>query len=93
MPELPEVETIARRLRPVLTDHTVEDVDVLWSRTIDRPSLDAFLVQLRGARFTGIHRRGKYIVMDLDRPWTLLVHLRMSGKFAVHAPDEGTRRR
>ena len=89
MPELPEVETIARRLRPVLTDHTVEDVDVLWSRTIDRPSLDAFLVQLRGARFTGIHRRGKYIVMDLDRPWTLLVHLRMSGKFAVHGPDEG----
>lgn len=90
MPELPEVETIARKLSPALVGHTVTDLDVLWERTLDRPDLPAFRAALVGATFTKIGRRGKFLVMDLDTGQTLLVHLRMSGKFSLESegPDE-----
>ncbi len=83
MPELPEVETIARKLRPDLIGEAVTGVDLYWRRTIDRPDPDAFRNQILGARFTEIARRGKYLVMALDTGWALLVHLRMSGRFAL----------
>jgi formamidopyrimidine-DNA glycosylase len=89
MPELPEVETIARRLRPALTGRSVVGVEVLWPRTVDRPSLDEFLWTLRGARFTDVGRRGKYLVLDLANHTTLLVHLRMSGRFTLRSGAEG----
>lgn len=85
MPELPEVETIARKLQPVLAGRAIERVEVLWARTIDRPDLDTFRVSLTGARVRDVGRRGKYLMLSLDTGQTLLVHLRMSGKFAVQA--------
>ena len=39
MPELPEVETIARKLAVQVQGRTITDVDVLWQRTVDRPSI------------------------------------------------------
>ena len=89
MPELPEVETIARKLAPVLTGQTIARVDVLWARTVDRPTPDAFCAALTGARVLAIDRRGKYIQMALSTGQTLLVHLRMSGKFAVYSDGPG----
>ncbi len=89
MPELPEVETIARKLAPVLTGQTIARVDVLWARTVDRPTPDAFCAALTDARVLAIDRRGKYIQMALSTGQTLLVHLRMSGKFAVYSDGPG----
>lgn len=89
MPELPEVETIARKLAPVLTGQTIAHVEVLWARTVDRPALEAFCAALTGAGVTAIDRRGKFIQMALSTGQTLLVHLRMSGKFAVYNNDPG----
>ncbi|MBN1246130.1 MAG: bifunctional DNA-formamidopyrimidine glycosylase/DNA-(apurinic or apyrimidinic site) lyase [Anaerolineae bacterium] len=83
MPELPEVETIAQKLSPALVGHEVVQVDVGWDRTIDRPDVVSFRKALIGSRFTGIGRRGKFLVMDLDTGQSLLVHLRMSGKFSL----------
>lgn len=89
MPELPEVETIARHLAPVLTGQTIAHVDVLWPRTVDRPAPDAFCAALTGARVMNVDRRGKFIQVALSTGQTLLVHLRMSGKFAVYRDGPG----
>jgi len=89
MPELPEVETIARHLAPVLTGQTIAHVDVLWLRTVDRPAHEAFCSALTGAWVTHVGRRGKYIQMALSTGQTLLAHLRMSGKFAVYRDGPG----
>lgn len=88
MPELPEVETIARKLQPVLIGRIIKSVAVLWARTVDRPEVNAFCGALTGARVLGVGRRGKYLVLSLDLNRTLLVHLRMSGKFVLSAPGE-----
>ena len=87
MPELPEVETVVRELRPVVVGQTIEGVSVRWLRTLGGMSARVFGVRVRGARFDAIRRRGKYVVFDLARHGTaagsLVGHLRMSGRFAV----------
>jgi formamidopyrimidine-DNA glycosylase len=83
MPELPEVETIARELAPALIGRRITDLDIRWPRTVDRPALPAFRDALIGAAFTHVGRRGKFLVMDLDTAQHLLVHLRMSGRFSL----------
>jgi formamidopyrimidine-DNA glycosylase len=66
-------------------DRSVTAVDVAWPRTVDRPDLVTFQASLVGAKFTHVGRRGKFLVMTLDTGQSLLVHLRMSGKFALRA--------
>jgi formamidopyrimidine-DNA glycosylase len=83
MPELPEVETVARRLRPELRSRAFVGVQVLWERTIDRPDVVAFRAALIGARVVDVARRGKYVTVRLDTGPTLLVHLRMTGKLLI----------
>jgi formamidopyrimidine-DNA glycosylase len=87
MPELPEVETVARKLRPEIVGQRITEVQVLWPRTIDRPALDEFRSQVVNAVFTAAGRRGKFLVLALDTGWQLLAHLRMSGRFVALGPD------
>jgi formamidopyrimidine-DNA glycosylase len=86
MPELPEVETIVRVLRPKLIGRTILDVDVRWPRTVATPSVRQFKRRVRGQVITGVSRRAKYLVFQLqpthkshDVPYSLIIHLRMSG--------------
>lgn len=84
MPELPEVETIVRELRRPLVGRTVVRVRgsglPLRGRAVD---LKALAVVCVGGRFCGATRRGKYILLGLDRG-TVLVHLGMSGRLTLH---------
>ena len=89
MPELPEVETIVRKLRPHLVNRTIAAVEVLWAGTIDRPPLPEFRRRLTGATITGLGRRGKFLIFELNSGQSLLVHLRMSGKFSMRPPGAG----
>jgi formamidopyrimidine-DNA glycosylase len=89
MPELPEVETVVRKLRPHLVGRTIEEVQVLWDRIVDRPDVEAFRRALTGAGITAVGRRGKFLVFSLDTGQTLLAHLRMTGKFFVRGAEEG----
>ncbi|MGC9347325.1 MAG: bifunctional DNA-formamidopyrimidine glycosylase/DNA-(apurinic or apyrimidinic site) lyase [Anaerolineae bacterium] len=89
MPELPEVETIARKLRPVLAGRRIVVTDILWTGIVDRPDLQTFQERLNGSQITDVGRRGKFLVFELDGDGTLLVHLRMSGKFTVRPPEAG----
>jgi formamidopyrimidine-DNA glycosylase len=79
MPELPEVETIVRQLRPVLTGKTVDTVTINWHRTVEGEPPD-FLKKVTGQKIAEVTRRGKYICFRLGNAHHVSVHLRMTGK-------------
>jgi formamidopyrimidine-DNA glycosylase len=89
MPELPEVETVVRQLRPLLTGRTITVASVSWARTVARPSAPDFCAQLAGRRFEALSRRAKYIVATLDDGRLLVGHLRMTGRFYVRGAGTG----
>lgn len=82
MPELPEVETIARKLRPDLVGKTIKEADLRWARTLATPSARNFKEQIRGQKIKEVTRRAKYFILQLS-DYQLLVHLRMSGDLYV----------
>lgn len=92
MPELPEVEVLARHLGPALRGKTIRDVQVRRARVI-RPTPEAEIKRtLTGATFTSLSRRGKYLLFELRRKQspktvTLLGHLGMSGRMFVTRKD------
>ncbi len=88
MPELPEVEIIVRELRAShLLGLKIREVVVFWPRSIAEPSIEEFCQQIRNQTIKDITRRGKYIVFSLSQQ-TLLVHLRMTGKFSISMQQE-----
>ncbi len=84
MPELPEVETYVRALRPLLQGKTILAANVRWPRIIAAPDALRFADLIRGRRFTSFARRGKYILLGLDSEETLIIHLRMTGQLRLH---------
>lgn len=93
MPELPEVETMVRQLRPQLVGRTVTEAHVYWARTVARPSPRRFRAGLAGRRIESLWRRGKYFLFDLDDGRTLVGHLRMSGRLFLDEPADRDRAR
>lgn len=80
MPELPEVETIVRELNDShLIGKTIIRAEIFWDRTIASPAPSDFCKAIAGQKIIGIGRRGKFIVITLEN-YTLLIHLRMTGK-------------
>jgi formamidopyrimidine-DNA glycosylase len=90
MPELPEVETIARKLRqgnagsPPLVGLHVRSASLYWTRTLAAPTPDVFLARLPGQRVDTVWRRGKFLVLTLSHGH-LIIHLRMSGDLLVES--------
>jgi formamidopyrimidine-DNA glycosylase len=78
MPELPEVETIARNLNPTLTNKRIEAVELRWTRSLAFPSPLEFSRRLPGQIIRSVSRRGKYLHIHLSED-QLFFHLRMSG--------------
>ncbi len=83
MPELPEVETVARDLRPLITGSTIVDATTLWARTLRATTPEAFASGVAGRRIEGVSRRGKQIVVTLDGDAFLTIHLKMTGQLFV----------
>ena len=82
MPELPEVETICRGLRPKLEGRVL--ARVLQRRPDLRfPLPDNFAGRLKGRRVERIERRAKYILLHLDDAQVLLCHMGMSGRMVM----------
>ncbi|MBE7433846.1 MAG: bifunctional DNA-formamidopyrimidine glycosylase/DNA-(apurinic or apyrimidinic site) lyase [Anaerolineales bacterium] len=82
MPELPEVETIARSIEPLVAGRTIISADVRWARTIAFPSAKKFKDQVKGQRIFGVTRRAKYLILRLET-YSILIHLRMSGDIVI----------
>jgi formamidopyrimidine-DNA glycosylase len=87
VPELPEVETIARGLQ-VLVHKRIGTVDVRLPRVVQTPAGADFSRELRGARISAVQRRGKYAVFRLDSGRALVVSLRMTGRLVLSRTSE-----
>jgi len=88
MPELPEVETVARQLEPELEGRRIEALEVLdprWSRPV---APEVLAEQVTGSRIEGLGRRGKYLLLGLDGERTLVMHLRMTGNLVLVEGEE-----
>ncbi len=83
MPELPEVETISRALDTIVRGKTIASARLLRERLAPDTSPAAFARTLKGRTINFVHRRGKHILFDLSGGKTLIVHLRMSGRFSL----------
>jgi formamidopyrimidine-DNA glycosylase len=87
MPELPEVETTVRQIRPQLVGRRISDVRVHWAGSVVGQSAAALRRALIGSRIERVSRRGKFFVFHLNhgtRGWAYLVgHLRMSGRLWI----------
>lgn len=81
MPELPEVETIARQLRGLVVGRTVSGFSASWERLTEPEPPALFATRLAGRRIEGVRRRGKFVVFDLDGSEALVASLRMTGRF------------
>ena len=86
MPELPEVETVARALRIVMQGARVQRVDVRRDG-LRFPFPQRFGPRLEGRKIVSVARRAKYILASLDDDAVLLVHLGMTGRFTVEAGE------
>jgi formamidopyrimidine-DNA glycosylase len=100
MPELPEVEHVVRALRAVV-GRTIIASEIRLPKLIAPLSVSTFNRKIKGCSIRGVSRRGKFILIELDRSAGILpakraqharrlilaVHLRMTGKFLYLNPD------
>jgi formamidopyrimidine-DNA glycosylase len=89
MPELPEVETVARDLQRWVAGAQIVDVEVHWDRTIRHPQpAERFVAELRGAVIERVGRRAKSVLLQLADGRVMTVALRMTGALVVAEPDQ-----
>ncbi len=86
MPELPEVETMARDLREKIPGLTVEQVRVFDARVLKDMTAAHFTRRMKGVTFGAVRRRGKGIIIELDNGRFLFVQVKMTGYF-VYGPQ------
>jgi formamidopyrimidine-DNA glycosylase len=92
MPELPEVETIARDLRGLVTGARILDARSDWPATLRSHPADDFRAAIAGREIEGVGRRGKQLLIWLGArdetgadPLVVTVHLKMTGQLFVVA--------
>jgi formamidopyrimidine-DNA glycosylase len=81
VPELPEVETIRRRLASLVEGRTFAEVEIADPRLTRPVDPGAVGQELQGERVRSLGRRGKYLLFGFESGRVLLVHLRMTGTF------------
>ena len=84
MPELPEVETICRGVRPLISGRSFSRIvvrrrDLRWEVPPD------FCQRLVGTSIEAVKRRGKYMLLLLSSGETVMTHFGMSGRLAVRS--------
>ncbi|MFN2465129.1 MAG: bifunctional DNA-formamidopyrimidine glycosylase/DNA-(apurinic or apyrimidinic site) lyase [Candidatus Dormibacteria bacterium] len=88
MPELPEVETIVRDLRPRLEGRQVHAAVVAEPGVLRYPEREDFRRRITGRHLTRVGRHGKFMLVELDGPDLefLVLHLGMTGRLGLHSP-------
>src|ERR1700733_9995605 len=87
MPELPEVETVRRGLQPAMEGARIKKAEAR-RKDLRFPFQKDFVARLEGQTVTGLGRRAKYLMADLESGDVLLMHLGMSGSFRVTKDDD-----
>ena len=100
MPELPEVETVARDLRGLVVGARIAEVRVSWLKTLRSQDEGAFAEAVVGRAIVGTSRRAKLVVLDLDGGLgadrealpddgaAITIHLKMTGQLFVVRADQ-----
>jgi formamidopyrimidine-DNA glycosylase len=88
VPELPEVETIRRRLEPLLSGRKIVRAEIVDSRLTRPLPAEGVAAELEGERIEALGRRGKYLLVRFESERALVVHLRMTGSLR-HRPAGG----
>jgi formamidopyrimidine-DNA glycosylase len=84
MPELPEVETVARDLQRWVAGATITGATVTWDRTVRHPQpAEAFVAEINGATIGRVSRRAKTVLIHLEDGRVMTVALRMTGALIV----------
>ncbi len=86
MPELPEVETIARGIEPLVLNKTIVQVTIRYAGIL-HTDLEQFEKQVSGRTIVRVWRRAKLLIFDLEPDLHLVFHLKMTGK--VWLPQDG----
>ena len=88
MPELPEVETVRRELEPWLTGRTI-----VKAERVDAPPGPKYagLERAAGQRVEAVNRRGKFLLLPLERGDDLVIHLGMTGIVSPRDPGKHVR--
>jgi formamidopyrimidine-DNA glycosylase len=87
VPELPEVENLARGLSSRILGLRIVDVRCHFPGAVG-PDPGCFAETVQGQRIQGLHRHGKYLFFRLDGGLVLALHLRMTGQFLLVSPDQ-----
>lgn len=89
MPELPEVETVVRYIRPHLVGNIITEVAPQndYDKVLATHVPQQFNELAVGKRIVAVERRGKYIVLNLDQGH-LLIHLRMTGRLLLKLTED-----
>lgn len=87
MPELPEVETIARGLAPEVEGRVIESVDAPDPVAL-HPEPQAFRALVTGRSIARVGRRAKLLLLFLDNGGAMAIHLRMTGRVMAYQPGE-----
>jgi formamidopyrimidine-DNA glycosylase len=88
MPELPEVEFVARQLRAELVGRTIVGIDIQWPGAVEGLGPDTFASRVVGQRVRAVGRRGKYVLLTLSGGDVLAIHRRMSGNLVFQKACE-----
>jgi formamidopyrimidine-DNA glycosylase len=83
MPELPEVETIKRQLQKSIARKTIQSADILHPRFIGMDA-EKFKKIIAGAKIRKIRRRAKLLILELSNNFSIICHLKMTGKLIYH---------
>ena len=86
MPELPEVELVARAIERALRGARFETAKLIRPGLAPDTTPREFARRLRGAKVCGVGRRGKHILTSFENGETLITHLRMTGSFRLVGP-------
>ncbi|MGD0138584.1 MAG: bifunctional DNA-formamidopyrimidine glycosylase/DNA-(apurinic or apyrimidinic site) lyase [Tepidisphaeraceae bacterium] len=86
MPELPEVETIVRSLRPRIVKRRIDAVRILRADIVQPPDI-ALDSKILRRTIVHLHRRGKKIVFELEDAARFYIHLGMTGRLTIDRPD------
>ncbi|KPK01912.1 MAG: hypothetical protein AMS20_12765 [Gemmatimonas sp. SG8_28] len=84
MPELPEVETIVREIRPRLVGRTLRSPRLYHRDVLRGVTAPRLLRALRNADVVALRRRAKHVVIELDSGMRMVIQPRMTGSLLVY---------
>ena len=80
MPELPEVETVRKKLLSKLKNKKIINIKILYNNIFENQDIEKITEEIKNQTINDINRIGKWLIYDLD-DYYLLSHLRMEGKY------------